>query len=168
MNALEKDLGIPARTERGPTTTIQLPMSMKATLNELRDGLMDGEGSYADVVGFLIGKVTAAGRDVDQELGTELTARLDRVEAIVNMLVTDPQSGYTFRADHLTTDRGRDGQAGQKWTRFLDSGVYRGLYLISPSGENLNERDKNLPAPVAAMVEKQVRKKEKAREALSQ
>lgn len=151
------------RDRKDPATTIQLFKSTKAKLDELRDELADGEGSYDELVNALIDRATGGG-ELDSDLAAELTERVEALEAVVQMLCSDPKNGYVFLANADQIERGVSGKAGEVVSGgFLESDkILPGAYVQAPSGELLSEHGKNIPAPVLELVKREQKKRQDA------
>lgn len=151
------------RDRKDPATTIQLFKSTKSKLDELNIELTDGVGSYDEVVNALIDKLAGRG-EVEDDLGAELTERIEALEKVVQLLCADPKNGYVFLADSDTVERGVSGKAGQVVSGgFLESDrVLPGAYVQAPSGVLLSEHGKNIPAPLLELVKREEKKRQDA------
>lgn len=160
------------RAKKASFTTIQLTTDTKRKLDELREAITEGKGSYEELVRRLIERATSP--DMGPELARKLVRRVEALERMVGAMLTDPHSGYLFlaTADHARILRGVEGKAGEEREGFFASGKQLGAYVYAPSSRGsedsdslLSERDGQLPAVVLKHIEREQRKADKARAA---
>lgn len=160
------------RAGKSSFTTIQLTADTKRKLDELREAITEGKGSYEELVRRLIERATSP--DTGPELGRKLVRRMEALERIVGAMLTDPDSGYLFlaTAEHRHIMRGVDGVAGKPREGFFATGNERGAYVYGPSSRGredddslLTESDGTLPEGVVKAIRRDERKASKARAA---
>jgi hypothetical protein len=145
----------PIASKKGPTTTIQITLATKRKLDALR--AKSDASSYDETLTEAINKATRPA--IGDELADDVMDRLESLEEVVHMLLTDPRTGYVFHAT-----------ASPKAQRGTD--VKRGAWVTAPSHDAglfgngpviLTEVDGSLPDEIVELIERE--EKVKARKA---